>query len=209
MLRYALRLDVDVNWTDRVSKWCSSNADGFIVAFEAAGDNLHIHAILDSPKSITQLRQALTRAFPERVGNKGYSLKVCDDNYDAYIRYICKGESKEEGPQIWCRQGLLYTDDHIQRAHEMYWVNNESLVANASKRCKVEKESVIDQVEKEAKERKLKSYDRVEVAKIYCRMFRDARKPINIYAARGVVNTVCLLLDDCNEDYLATKIADL
>lgn len=210
-IKYALRLDVDINWQSRVSKWHSENADGFIVAFEAVGDNLHIHSIFDSHKSIKVLRQSLTRAFPERVGNKGYSMKKCDDNYEAYIRYICKGEDSKNPPQIWCKQGLLYGQDAIDMAHGMYWVNNESLKENAAKRAKVEKESIVDQVEKLAKQASLKSHDRIEISKIYLRLFRDARKPINVFAARAVVNTVCLLLDENGngEDHLASKIADL
>lgn len=212
VFKYALRLDVQIHWTDRVSKWCSENGNGFIVVFEAAGDNLHIHAIIDSVKSIKVLRSSITRSFPECVGNKGYSLKLCDDNYDAYIRYICKGEDASTPPQVWCKQGLKYTAEDISNAHAMYWVNNESLKENAAKRVKVEKESIIDQVEKLAKEKGFKGHERVEVSKIYLRLFRDARKGINIFAARAVVNTVCLLLDGvggCAEEHLASKIADV
>lgn len=91
----------------------------------------------------------------------------------------------------------------------MYWVNNESLIENSKKRAKVEKESIVDQVEKEAKKKGLKGHDRVEIAKIYIRMFRDARKGINVFAARAIVNTVSCLLEGSAEDLLAVKIADL
>jgi len=211
VVRYALRLDVfntDV-FKSRVSTWLSANGNGFIAAYEVANDNHHIHVILDSVKSMKVLRSSLTRSFPECVGNKGYSMKVCDDDYEAYIRYICKGEDKSMPPVIWCRQGLLYTPEHIEKAHEAYWVNNTALVENARKRVKVEKENIVEQVEKEAKKRGLKGHQRVEVAQIYIRLFRDARKGINVFAARAVVNTVCCLLEGSGEDYLASKIADL
>jgi hypothetical protein len=209
--RFALRLDVQPGWNQRVSDWASANANGFIFAYEVAGEsNHHLHAILDSVLSIKRLRSSLTRAFPECVGNKGYSLKACDDNYDAYIRYICKGEDSSIPPTIWCKQGLLYTAQHIEEAHAKYWVNNESLKENAAKRVKVEKTSIIDQVEALAKAKGLKGHDRVELSRIYLRLFRDARKGINLFAARAVVNTVSLLLDgDCAEDLLAHKIADV
>jgi hypothetical protein len=210
--RYAIRMDVNDGMKARISKWMSSSGNGFIVVAEngAEGENKHIHAILDSVKSIKVLRNSLTHSFPECVGNKGYSLKLCDDNYEAYIRYICKGVSVEEEPVVWCKQGLLYTAQHIQEAHDKYWVNNEALIENSNKRRKVEKESIIDQVEKEAKKKGLRQGDRVEVSRIYIRLFRDARKGINVFAAKAVVNTVCLLLEgDCAEDHLAYKIADL
>lgn len=209
VLRYAIRLDVQEHMRKRVSEWMSSNGNAFIVAYEVSGDNKHVHAILDSVKSIKQLRNSLTHAFPECVGNKGYSMKVCDDDYDAYIRYICKGISAEEEPVIWCKQGLKYTAQDIVDAHAMYWVNNQAIQENAKKRARVEKESIVEQVEKAAKKAGLRDYERVEVAKIYIRMFRDARKGINVFAARAVVNTVCCLLGDSAEDHLAQKIADL
>lgn len=210
-LRFALRLDVEDNdsWRKRISDWLSGNGNGFICVKEVSGDNHHVHVILDSVKSIKVLRSSLTRAFPECVGNKGYSLKLCDDNYDAYIRYICKGEDVNTPPNVWVKQGLKYTAEDIHDAHQKYWVNNEALIENSKKRAKVEKESVVEQVEKEAKKLKLKGHDRVDVAKIYIRLFRDARKGINVFAAKAVVNTVCCLLEGSGEDYLASKIADL
>lgn len=206
--RYAIRMDVDESFKRRVSDWFSGAGNGYIVVYEVSGDNKHIHAILDSVKSIKQLRNSLTHAFPECCGNKGYSLKVCDDNYDAYIRYICKGTVDEE-PVVWTKQGLKYTAEDINNAWQMYWVNNSALIENAKKRVKVEKENIVEQVEKAAKAAGLKGYERVEVAKIYIRLFRDARKGINVFAAKAVVNTVCCLLEGSAEDHLASKIADL
>lgn len=208
VLRYAIRMDVIDSMRQRVSDWLSANGNGFICVKEVSGDNHHVHIILDSVKAIKVLRSSLVRSFPECVGNKGYSLKVCDDDYDAYIRYICKGEPGVP-PVVWCKQGLQYTAEHIENAHERYWVNNEALQENARKRVKVEKENIVEQVEKICKKQGLKGFDREGVAKVYIRLFRDARKGINIFAARAVVNTVCCLLDGSGEDHLAQKIAEL
>lgn len=210
-LRYALRLDVfDTDtFRKRVSDWLSASANAFLCVKELSNDNHHVHIIMDSVKSIKVLRSSLTRAFPECVGNKGYSLKVCDDDYDAYIRYICKGGSVDDPPVVWVKQGLRYSAADIADAHAKYWVNNAALVENSKKRARVEKESIVEQVEKEAKKRGLKGHDRVELAKVYIRMFRDARKGINVFAAKAVVNTVSCLLEGSGEDYLASKIADL
>lgn len=209
--KYALRVDCVEGLRCKLSKWCSEVGNGFICAFEKEGDNEHVHLILDSAKDIKQLRNSFTKKFPECTGNKGYSLKVCGDDFAAYIRYICKGVSSREAPVIWFHQGLDYSSQVIEEAHARYWVNNAALQENAAKRKRVEKESVVEQVEKEAKSKGLKGMDRVEVAKIYIRLFRDARKGINVFAARAVVNTVCCCLDrgDYAEEALATKIADL
>lgn len=212
--KYAIRMDVEDTgaWKKRVSEWFSANGNGYIVVFETAGEdgeNKHIHAILDSIKSDKQLRNALTRAFPECVGNKGYSLKLCGDDYEAYIRYICKGDSEADPPVVWTKQGLKYTAEDINEAHAKYWVNNAALVENSAKRRKVEKENIVEQVEKLAKGAGLKGHERVEVARLYIKLFRDARKGINVFAAKAVVNTVCCLLEGSSEDFLASKIADL
>jgi hypothetical protein len=119
MNRYALRLDVHDETRDKLSSWLSTVANGWICAYEEAGDNKHVHLILDSGKTIKQLRNAISHKFPENAGNKGYSLKVCDDDYAAYIRYICKGSSKTEPPVIWSRQGLLYGDQAVQDAWQI------------------------------------------------------------------------------------------
>lgn len=209
--KYALRADVFEGFKQRLIKWLGVVALGWICAYEVSGDNKHVHLVLDSESDIKKLRNAFTRAFPECVGNKGYSLKLCDDDFNAYIRYICKGDGKDSPPVIWSRQGLDYTDPIIKVSHEMYWVNNDAIIANSKKRKAVEKENLVEQIEKRAKEMGLKAHERVEVAKIYMRLHRDARKGINVFAARAVVNTVCLLLEgaDCSETFLAQKIADL
>ena len=208
-LRYALRVDVVPGLRPKLSEWLSGVAQGFICAREVEGDNEHVHLIIDSDRNIKQLRNSFTKKFPECCGNKGYSLKVCDDDFEAYIRYICKGASKESPPDIWCRQGLFYTEQMIVDSHSKYWVNHSALRENARKRIRVEDGNVVEQVEKEAKRLGLKGFDREGVAKIYIRLFRDARKGINVFAARAVVNTVCCLLEGSGEDLLASKIADL
>jgi len=187
-------------------------AVAWICVYEATSiENRHVHLILDSDKDIKKVRNAFTKKFPESAGNKGYSLKVCNDDFDAYIRYICKGDSPNEPPVLWGFQGLDYSKEVIAEAHRMYWVTNESLKANAKKRARVEKESIIDQVERESKKLGLKEYQREDVARVYIRLFRDARKGINVFAARAVVNTVCLLLEggDKSETTLAQEIARL
>lgn len=212
--RYALRVDVHDVTKDKLSTWLSANCNGWICAYEEAKDeNKHVHLILDSVKTLKAVRSSFVREFPENAGNKGYSLKLCDDDFAAYIRYICKGNSKTEPPVIWSRQGLLYTDEAVQDAWQKYWVNNASLEENRAKRAKVEKESIIDQVERLCKSKGVRSHDRCEIAKCYIRLFRDARKGINVFAARAVINTVSLLLDgeenSSAENLLANKIADL
>lgn len=210
-VQYALRVDVYHGLRDQLRSWLDANCVAWIVAHEDPAGNPHLHAILHSSKKEQALRSSFVRGCPGVSGNKSYSLKKCDDDVDAYIRYICKGHDSTTPPLIWFRQGLDYTEEVIASAHGQYWVNNAALVANAKKRQKVDGGNVVEQIEKICKSRGYKSHERKEIAGVYLEVFRDARKGINVFAARAVVNTVCLLLERPEPQFqqLAIKIAEL
>jgi len=211
-IRFALRADVKDGFRPKLDVFLGKCATGFIVAYETAdGENPHIHAIFDAEKSLKAVRNLFVRTCDDHKGQKDYSLKVCDDNWEAYIRYICKGINKDSPPVIWTRQGLDYTPEVISAAHKAYYVNQDSVDQDNKKKRKLDGGSVIHQIEAICKEKGYKSYQREDIAGVYLDMFRDARKGINVFAARAVVNTVCLLLDDpdCQRRALASKIADM
>lgn len=237
--RYALRVDVREGLRERLSSWLEKVATGYICVYEeghanssqesrnAGGSgefdlglgrapiqdptNPHVHLILDSDKKQQALRSSFVRSFAEWSGNTAYSLKLCDDDYHAYIRYICKGASSGDAPVVWYRQGLLYTDALIKEAHEKYYVNQAAILENARHKRKLESTGIVEQVERECKKKNIRSHDRDGIARVYIKLYRDARKAINVFAAKAVVNTVSLLLDSgtCAEDLLASKIADI
>lgn len=209
-MSYALRADViGESFKEEFIAWIRQ-WDSYLVAYETAdGENPHVHAIIHTAHLLKKVRNSFTFKFKEHTGNKSYSLKKCDDEFEAYIRYMCKGTSVDDEPVIWGKCGLKYTAEVIKDAHGMYWVNNKAIQINKAKAIKVERLKPVELVEREAKKLGLKGFDREGIAKVYIRLWRDARKPINIYAARGVVNTVSLLLDGGSEEDLARKIAEL
>jgi len=186
--------------------------DAYLVVFEEAdGENPHVHAIIHTVQTIKQVRNAFTYKFKSHSGNACYSIKKCDDDFEAYIRYMCKGANKDTEPVVIAKCGLKYDDQVIKDGHAQYWVNNAALVINRKKEAKMEKLKPVELVEKESKRLGLKGHDREGIAKVYIRLWRDARKPINLYAARAVVNTVSVLLDGHTgaEEDLARKISEL
>lgn len=209
-MAYSLRADVigetfEVDVKQWMRQW-----DGYLLVFETAdGENPHVHAIIHTSDNLKKIRNSFTRKFTGHTGNKAYSLKKCDDEFEAYIRYMCKGSSATDEPVVWAQCGLKYTEEVIRDAHGMYWVNNRAIQINKAKAVKVEKLKPVELVEREAKKLGLKGHDREGIARVYIRLWRDARKPINVYAARGVVNTVSLLLDGGAEEDLARKISEL
>lgn len=209
MTQYALRMDYNRD-VDRgaLSNWLSSNAGRFLVVFETAeGENPHIHAIFYSEKKLAALRASFKRAFEDKVGNGAYSMKECTADFQGYIDYMCKGTSADDGPVVEMRQGIEYTEEAIDAAHGRYWVNNEALMA--ARRARNVRMDVVEVIEKECKEKGVRSHDRAEIAKIYIRMKVSAKKGINVFQARSVVNTVSVLLDDTGnrEEELAAEIA--
>lgn len=213
MARHALRMD----WDDskdyqRMSQWLAAVATCYFVVFEChSGENPHVHAIYETDKTLNACRVSFKRKFDDKVGNGSYSLKECDDDIDAYMRYMCKGNSKDDLPDVKIRQGLEYTDDKIKEWHDKYWVNNASLAENKKKRKLVRSgETAVETVERLCKEQGVRKSDREGIAKVYIRLCKDGRKPINTFAAKAIVNTVCLLLDDTDDnlEQLARCIAN-
>jgi len=207
---YALRMDVSAAEDEkaRLSEWLSANGTGFLVVFEqAANENDHVHVVLYTEKRLDALRKSFKRAFPEKTGNGGYSVKACDDDVDAYMRYMCKGADEHSQPEVWCRQGLEYSVEKVVSAHEAYWVNNAALQQNKRKRVKTN--TIVEELEQHCKRKGVTKGDRVAVAREYIRIYRDARKGINTFHAKAVINTVCILLDDTGrlEEELAQFIA--
>ena len=207
----ALRADVpkDEGFKSKFCAWVAKEFDGFIVAFEIADGNPHVHCILDGQKTEKAVRSSFTRTFPECVGNKAYSLKECNDDHDAYIRYICKGDSETSPPDIWAKCGLLYSADVIEAAHKKFYVNRAAVLEDNKKKAAVEKLSAVQLVEKECKRMGIKGFDREGIARVYLKLWRDARKPINVFAGRAVVNTVSLVLDGASDDDLVRKLSEI
>lgn len=208
MTTLSLRLDVVPETKEKLLKWLPKVADAWIVAFEEHEGNPHVHLVLHCRGTEKNVRNQVVRTFGVK-GNSGYSLKACYEDVSGYIRYICKGVDKETAPVIWSKQGLEYTDEAIKDAHAKFWCNNEALRENASKRRKL-KENVVEEVERLCKAKGVKAYERSEVARVYISLYKTARKAINVYAGRAVINTVCLLLEggDQEEAALAVKLSE-
>lgn len=207
---FAIRVDLTDGDRPRLKEWLDKNSAGSYLAVAEThdGENPHAHVVVWIEKKLSGVRTSFKRAFEDKVGNSGYSLKPCDDDVEAYMRYMCKGNSKEDAPDVICSMGLDYTDEKVAAAHEAYWVNNSALTSNKKKRKAIPNaETVIEKLELACKEKGVK--DKCEIAKMYIRMMRDARKPINTFAAKAVVNTVSVLLDDTDAaiEALANTIA--
>lgn len=209
MIAYALRVDIKATAdSELLSTWLSGVSTDFLVCREDHGGNDHFHVFLQSEAKLASLRQSFKRKFPNHIGNDGYSLKECDGEIEQYHNYMCKGPSEIQDPDICMRQGLLYTDEWVSERHDAYWVRNGELARASTARKKLaDHGNVVEKMELEAKRKGYTGRDREELAKLYIRMYAGAKKPINVFHAKGVINTVSVLLDEVNVDVLASEIA--
>ena len=196
MYAFALRCDYVDSDKSRLSDWLSSNATSYLVTYEEVdGENPHIHALLYSAKKLDALRKSFKRAFEEKRGNGSYSLKVCDQNVDDYMSYICKGDGHGSMPFVVIAQGLDFDEEGVVEAHDRYWDNNAKY-QRAAKERSMARGSMVDVVEKLCREQGVRSYERKKIALVYIREMKKMRKSINVFAARAIVNGVVVLLDD-------------
>lgn len=210
-LSFALRVNVlgpaDIS---NLNVWLSKHCSTFLVCRELEQSNDHCHVYGVTDLSYKVLQTSFRRSFPEHIGNESYSLKQCDAQVHDYLKYMCKGDSVESAANIVCRQGLDFTDEYLAELHAAYWVSNAELMQNSRKRDNLKmRGTVVEQLEKECKAAKLDGSDREAVAKLLVQKYVEARKPVNVYQCKSVVNTVCALLNGHQFDCLVSEISEL
>lgn len=167
----------------------------YLVVKELADSNVHYHVILHSVRKLSAVRAAIKRAMPEVNGNGSYSVTLVRD-VSKYERYMMKGDSAEELPQVVAAHGMTYTSvDWHREQHDAYWAENALLGANRRKR------PIIETVLIACKEAKYSWTNREAIAKVYIKEVVDRDRPINIFSAKAAVNLLQVKLCP-NEDAL-------
>lgn len=194
---YALRVD---GCLAAVLAWLAKECcGGYGVREVASGDNEHWHFAVESDKKLSALRTSFNRACPELKGNGKYSLTEVKDE-DKYVRYMAKGNSEGEVPEVVWRNSIKYDDEAIEKLHDDYWTENRKLKKRKAG-------SMIDYVVDEAKRRDVKWDKRDELAKIYIRRQGELGKPINLFSLRANLNAVQVAL--CPDDSAVNELVDL
>lgn len=179
---YAARTDKEfIKCRDFFASKCS----GFAVR-EVSGDNEHWHWFLRSDTRIQSLRVQLTRAVPEIGGNRGYSLKACDDD-TRYMQYICKGDGPQMMPEIAWRHGIDLTDEKFEELHQAYWAENRE---NRRQRRMTVTEKVIEA----AKAQNVAWDDVRQLSRLYLMELREQKKAVNLFACKAAIRGIQLQL---------------
>lgn len=184
-----------------VQEWLTKHTQSYVGCKEISEAGvLHYHICCRSEVDKEALRASLK--YKLRVGrdgamveagNKGISFtpdKVRDE--EDTFRYICKGASRDELPDIVFFYRLV--DDRqgwIRSKHVEYWSKNEELKATAKRKRTGERVSIADRLDLfAAQQNRLMdpSEFRAKLIDEYIRLCVEDNKAISVYAARSVVN---------------------
>lgn len=192
---YAIRVhELADDFRDRIVGFVESTGGSYVVARETNANRIHYQGWVRCELKPQTFRVRLKKAFPECIGNKGYSVSAVKD-IEAYGRYVLKG-TKEDYADVVCACGLEITEEYLAREHRAYW-------SKAEKPGKSNR-SVVEEVHEWVMEKsKMHDITRRDIAKRICDTMAARKKGINTYYIRTLVNTVEWLKDPaCQENIL-------
>lgn len=197
MNTYAIRLDGHEHHS--FLEYLDSTGGAYFIVREGHVDNPHMHAVVFSEKTLAAFRSKFVRqVLGGAHGNGAYSITKVKD-LDKYERYMCKGASSAEAPDVVAVNGIKYSWEWIHDTHERYWATNEELHA---KRAKL---SVCDAVLAACRDAGLEWRSRERIAELYIRELVARDKVINIFALKSAINLIQIKL--CPDDTAITDLA--
>lgn len=200
---FALRVDGDQH--QRFAEWFDGFGSSYFIVRETVdGENVHMHMVFTAEIPIKNIRSRFNRAFPDLTGNKSYSLTGVED-LDKYHRYMCKGNSEDELPEVLAKHGMIYTADWVDDRHAEYWDVHNQLQVKKDSRKRPAFEIVYD----EAVSKQIKWNDDKQLAKMFINTLAQQAKPVNLFSVRSQVNLLKIRLcpDDAALDALAEIVA--
>lgn len=197
---YAIRIhELADDCRRRVIDFCESISGSYVLARETDAARVHYQGWIRTDWKSPRLRSRLKKAFPECIGNKGYSLS-CVKNEEAYARYTLKG-TKETMADVVCYSGIKIDEEHLAKEHRIYW-------SRAEKPGKSNR-SLVEEVHEWAVETaRKKEIGRHDIARRICETQAERRKPINVMYVRGVTNTVQWLLSMESQEIILEEIVN-
>lgn len=194
---HAIRLDGTA--FDKLVTYLEKDGGAFFIVKEGGTDNPHFHASIHTTKKLQAFRSGFVRTVLDGAhGNGAYSITAIKD-LDKYYRYMCKGESSVEGPQVVGKRGLVFTDEWVESMHERYWSVNQEL---AERRAKL---SVAEAVLAACKDAGFAWTNRERICELYIRELVRRDKPINIFALKASCNLIQIKL--CPDDQAILDLA--
>ncbi|MEO5351380.1 MAG: hypothetical protein H7836_17320, partial [Magnetococcus sp. YQC-3] len=168
--------------------------DGAVfIVYETEASRSHYQGIVWWEQTIDNLRKQIRGRF-KVSGNEEYSVGKVND-YDGWVRYLCKGPTKKEGelPDVVCHQAI---DIDVRKRHAEFWEENRRLKAKAKVNGS---KGVIETVMQAIKPLDFNgqdgTYKRYEVGRHVVQALKEGNRGINLYQARGIFNAVMMRID--------------
>lgn len=149
MILLHLRITKDRDDCIKIIDWLRTQTNKYLCCYEVASRG-HSHMVFQYSLTESTFRQKLLKQFSylkEGSRNEFYALSNKDD-LEANERYVCKGDSKDDEPDI-IGKSYHYTDELIEQRHKEYWKINEQLNKDNLVKAKVNTETFVQYVVKE------------------------------------------------------------
>lgn len=94
-MHYSIRLTLphQADSTARLKDFTANYKNFLFTGHSQGAERPHYHVYIESDLKNQALRKRIKTAFPECVGNKGYSIKELDEQrLDEHLRYLCRDE---------------------------------------------------------------------------------------------------------------------
>lgn len=179
--------EVDGVTRDHVTSFFSRMDGAYLVVREADASRPHYQGWAISRLKEVTLRLRIKTAFPDLVGNKGYSLVACREP-EKYMKYVLKG-TRESPPDVVCVSGVEYTEEWRSAQHDAFWAAEVSTAyeAKKAKLSAVEKVwAIVATLDKVTPRR---------VGAIIIKVFSDAGKPFDVFQVKRLTTTIMCRYD--------------
>lgn len=188
---------------EKLVKFCNKYYDEYLIIYEDKDGNEHYHVHGFTTCTMGTVRQQFRRMFPENSGNKGYELKECDDDVNAYLRYLAKGDSPDDMPVLIDYKGYEYDLDSL---HEQFWAEfndrNGTYDADFKKRKRLNNDELVKQAMQLVKDKMIDARDKPRIYLCLREVFKSHDRILNLYRARDYVYEIMHSLSTPEDDFL-------
>lgn len=207
---FAIRIHDDclgttVHGSDVLSKFLSTlGSSGYCVCRETEASRVHYQGWIRTDMKLQALRVRIKKAFPDAVGNKGYSLRVVRDFLGTekgvgYRDYCLKG-TRDALADVVAIYALDVTDEMKKEAHERYWrvcgQKRGASQGTLAERVYAWAHSVTDVTHR-------------DIIEHTCNSIVESGKPLMFHYVRGVVNSVLFKMSSGEKDRIVDYIQSL
>lgn len=194
---YAIRIhEINPDQGSRLISLLDKLDASYVIAREHEANRPHFQGWIRTEMVIGTLRVKVKTAFPEAVGNKGYSLKKVKD-FERYQRYTLKGTIQQH-PDVVCMRGIGLDTQYVEQQYAEYWKQNVAIVRSTQTLIA----AGIDWWSKAHEP------TRRDLAKFICDTLVERNKEINVFKVRNIMNSIVYQMSPTHQEILLDEIVN-